>query len=281
MKKPLRVGLVVEGNATRSVMVRLPKLPEVLGPVKATVPRVARRLSNFLRAGEVAHEYRELETATLLLLRVPDERLAAVVDELAASELTFRNVSVALCESWLTAEALAPLAERGASVASVQVLQGRRNWFLAEGQLGAIRAVRGLLDYNDCKLIEIREGSKAKCFAAGVLAGALPMPLYLSAQHALRDAGLSGNNLAAVLDEIAMTLFREFAKGARAAWGGPLSEASELAKEQHMSWLEGNDPQLAATLSAYLTLAHTTFDAHKSTRRLVSFAPAGSGTVKA
>lgn len=270
MKKPLRVGLVVEGNATRSVIVRLPRLPEFLGPVKATVPRVARRLSNFLRAGDVAHEYEELETASLILLRLPDKRLATVVDELAAAELNFKNISVVLCESWLTAESLAPIAARGASVASVQVLQGRRNWFLAEGQLGAIRAVRALLDYNDCRLIEIREGTKAKCFAAGVLAGALPMPLYLTAQHALRDAGLSGNNLAAVLEEIAMTLFRDFAKGARATWGGPLSEASGRATHQHLDWLQKNDPQLASTLNAYLDLAHTTFDHQKGPRRIVS-----------
>jgi predicted short-subunit dehydrogenase-like oxidoreductase (DUF2520 family) len=270
MKRPLRVGLVVEGNATRSVMVRLPKLPEFLGPVKATVPRVARRLSNFLRAGDVAHDYKELEAATLILLRVPDDRLESVVAELVSSDLNFRHLSIVLCESWLTSEILAPLARSGASVASVQVLQGRRNWFVAEGQLGAIRAVRALLDYNDCKLIEIREGSKAKCFAAGVLAGALPMPLYLSAQHALRDAGLSGNNLAAVLEEIVMTLFREFAKGARATWGGPLTEASEMARLQHLDWLEKNDPPLAATLNAYLELAHVTFDLQKASRRLIS-----------
>ena len=267
MKKPLRVGLVVEGNATRSAMVRLPKLPEFLGPVKATAPRVARRLSNFLRAGGVAHEYKELSAATLILLRVPDERLESIVGELANSELVFKNLSIVLCESWLTAEALAPLARRGASVASVQLLQGRRNWFVAEGQLGAIRAVRALLDYNDCRLIEIREGSKAKCFAAGVLAGALPMPLYLAAQQALRDAGLAGNNLAAVLEEMAMTLFREFAKGARDTWGGPLSEASEMARHQHMDWLKKNDPPLAATLNAYLELAHEAFERQKGGRR--------------
>lgn len=267
MKRPLRVGLVVEGNVTRSVMIRLPKLPEFLGPVKASVPRVARRLSNFLRAGNVAHEYKDMDAATLILLRVPDERLDSLVEDLAGSQLNLKNVSVVLCESWLTSEALAPLARRGASIASVQVLQGRRSWFVAEGQLGAIRAVRTLLDHNDHKLIEIREGTKAKCFAAGVLAGALPMPLYMTAQYALRDAGLSGNNLAAVLEEMALTLFREFAKGARATWGGPLSEASGLARSQHMDWLEENDPALAATLNSYLELAYATFDRQKSQRR--------------
>jgi hypothetical protein len=93
------------------------------------------------------------------------------------------------------------------------------------------------------------------------------MPLYLTAQYALRDAGLSGNNLAAVLEEIAMTLFREFAKGARATWGGPLSEASEQARRQHLGWLEEHDPKLAATLGAYLSLAHKTFDHKKASRR--------------
>src|SRR6202167_1549965 len=116
MTKLPRIGLVVEGNVTRSSLLRLRRLPEVLGPIKATLPRVAKRLSNFLHGGFVAHQYQELETASLILLRMPDNVVDETVTQLAAADLPFRRLSFALCESWLTADSLAALARRGSSV---------------------------------------------------------------------------------------------------------------------------------------------------------------------
>ena len=51
MKKQLQVGLVVEGNATTSPVLRLSSLTDELGPIKSGGLQVARRVSNFLRAG--------------------------------------------------------------------------------------------------------------------------------------------------------------------------------------------------------------------------------------
>lgn len=267
MSRLPRIGLVVEGNVTRSTVLRLRGLPELLGPVKATMPRVAKRLSNFLRGGYVAHEYKELAAASLILLRMPDQVLDQTVAELAAADLPFRRLSFALCESWLTSESLSALAQRGSSVASVMPLPGRRTWFLAEGQLSAVRALRSFLEYNEASAIEIRPGSKARCFAAGVLAGAMPMPIYLAAQQALRDSGVSGNILTAVVEEMAQSLLREFTKGARAIWGGPLSEASDQARQMHLQYLSENAPELKETFDSYLSLARQTFQRQRGSRR--------------
>ncbi|MGA7413742.1 MAG: hypothetical protein WBW33_24925 [Bryobacteraceae bacterium] len=268
MKRPLRVGLVVEGNSTRSAVLRLPRLPELIGPVKATSPRVGRRLSNFLRAGYVAHDYEELAGAGLVLMRIPDESVPRTVAELAVSDLPFKHLSFVLCESWLSVDSLAPLSKRGAAVATLACLPGRRNWFLVEGDLPAVRPVRSLLELNASRAIEIRPGTKSLCFAAGILAAALPMPLYLAAQDALRLAGVSGNNLNTILEEMSQSLFREFAKGARAAWGGPLTEANSLISADHLLRLETLNPELAITLDAYLTLAKQTFVRQRSPRRV-------------
>jgi hypothetical protein len=260
--------LVAEGNVTRSSVLRLRRLPELLGPIKATLPRVAKRLSNFLHAGYVAQQYQELEAASLVLLRMPDSVVEETVAQIAAADLPFRRLSFALCESWLTSDSLAALAQRGSSVASVIPLPGRRNWYLAEGQVSAVRTVRSFLEYSEATVLQIRHGSKSRCFAAGVLAGALPMPLYLAAQHALRESGVTGNNLTTAVEEMAQALLREFSKGARAIWGGPLAEASQEARELHLKYLAFHEPELKDTLDGYLSLAKQTFRRQRGPRRM-------------
>jgi hypothetical protein len=268
MKRPLRVGLVVEGNSTRSAILRLPKLQELIGPVKASSTRVARRLSNFLRAGYVAHDYEELADAGVILLRIPDESVPRTVAELAMSDLPFKHLSFVLCESWLAADSLLPLSQCGAPVATLTALPGRRGWFLVEGDLAAVRSIRSILELNNSRAIEIRPGTKPLCFAAGILAAALPMPLYLASQDALRGAGISGNNLNTILDEMSQTMFREFAKGARATWGGPLTEVNTAIRAAHLMRLEVLSPDLALTLDAYLRLAKQTFARQRSPRKI-------------
>jgi len=266
-KLPL-IGLVVEGNVTRSSMLRLRRLPEMLGPIKATLPRVAKRLSNFLHGGYVAQEFQELEKASLILLRIPDSAVGKTVAQLAAADLPFRRLAFVLCESWLTSDSLDALAELGSSVATVMPLPGRRNWYLAEGQVSAIRAVKSFLEYSEATVLQIRPGSKARCFAAGVIAGALPMPLYLAAQQALRESGITGNNLTIVVEEMAHELLREFTKGARATWGGPLTEASKEARELHLKYLALHEPDLKETLESYLSLAQLTFRRQRGAGRM-------------
>src|ERR1700761_2174519 len=102
MKKRSRIGLVVEGNSTNSAILRLPRLAEELGAIKSTQLRVARRLSNFLRAGYGVGAYEDLQGSKLVLVRVPDSMVSRVVNELCESELDFKNLAFALCESWLT-----------------------------------------------------------------------------------------------------------------------------------------------------------------------------------
>jgi hypothetical protein len=272
MSKLPRIGLVVEGNVTRSSMLRLRRLPELLGPIKATLPRVAKRLSNFLHGGYVAQEYQELEAASLILLRMPDSVVVDTVAQLAATDLPFRRLAFVLCESWLTSDSLSALAQLGSTVASVVPLPGRRNRYLAEGKVSAIRTVRSFLEYSEATVLQIRPGSKARCFAAGVIAGALPMPLYLVAQQALRESGVTGNNLTMAVEEMAQTLLREFTKGARATWGGPLTEASDEARELHMKYLALHEPELKDTLDSYLNLAKQTFRRQRGPRRLASTA---------
>jgi hypothetical protein len=50
-------------------------------------------------------------------------------------------------------------------------------------------------------------------------------------------------------------MFRSFANGARAAWGGPLTECSEETASQYLRALRENQPQMAEGVEEQLAWA--------------------------
>jgi hypothetical protein len=256
MKRPLQAGLIVEGNSTHSTVLRLPKMPEELGPVKSKSLRVSRRLSNLLKAGYPVASYESLQAARLILIRAPDSVIPRIVDELCQSELVFKDLSFVLCESWLSTDTLEPLRDRGASVATlVNVPNSGRTWFVVEGQLTAVRQMRRLIELNEARALELRPGTKQLYFAAMLLATTVPIPLFLGAQKALRGSGVSGNHLRTVLNAMAQSMFKDFAKGARGFWGAPLTECSDETACAYFEALRRNDPQLADLVTEGLARA--------------------------
>jgi hypothetical protein len=273
MKKQLQLGLLVEGNSTESAVLRLPRLAEGLGPIKSTVLRVARRLSNMLKAGYAVADYEELQAANLILLRVPDTSVARVVDELCSSELVFKDLSFVLCESWLPLHSLSPLANKGAAIATLAALPtNKRDWFIVEGEARATRQIRHFLERNEARFSEVLAGSKHLLFASEILATALPIPLLVSAQQALRASGLSGRLLSGMMSEITEKMLQDFQKGARGSWGGPLTECSEETSSLHLDKLRQSHPAVAAFLDKHLPTARQVMLHHRQgTEELQSF----------
>jgi hypothetical protein len=256
MKKQMRVGLVVEGNATSSPVLRLTSLINELGPIKSVGLQVARRISNFLRAGYAVTEYQELECAHLILLRLPDAQVPRIVDEVCQASLPFSEISFVLCETWLTTDALIPLRRQGAQIASLVNLGPlSQNCFIVEGDLAAVRRTKRLLTRGQARVIEIRLGTKPLYFAANLLSTAIPIPVFQLAQQALRESGVAGNDLALVTDEWSQLLQDRVRKGGRGTWGGPLAESSEATSNEHFRQLAVQNPELAVTLQEWLNLA--------------------------
>ncbi len=92
MKSRLPAALVIEGNLTASQVLQLPGIAEEFGPVKSGSLRIARRVSNFLRAGYAVATYKELQAARLVLLRLPDAAVERVTAEICAADLTFEDL---------------------------------------------------------------------------------------------------------------------------------------------------------------------------------------------
>lgn len=264
MKRQPQLGLVAEGSSSNSNLLRLPKLGEELGPVKSRVLRVARRLSNMLRAGYAVSEYEELQAARLILLHVPDREVPRIVEELCASELVLKELAFALDESWLMMDALEPLRARGAAVATlVCVPTMHRDSFIVEGDAAAARQLRRFLERNEARALEIRPGTKPLYFAAELLAASLPVPLFAAAQEALRASGISGNNLSTLMDQMVQKMFRDFLKGSRVAWGGPLNQCSLETAGTYFEALSRCHPEIADTICGHLDWARDRMQRHK------------------
>ncbi len=256
MKKQMPVGLVVEGSATSSPVLRLSGLIEELGPIKSAGLQVARRISNFLRAGYAITEYGELECAQLVLLRLPDSEVPRVVQELCRSPLPFNQMSFVVCETWLSSDTLTPLRRQGSQIASlVGVSQLAPDYFVIEGDPAAVRKTKRLLGRGEARMIEIRPGTKSLYFAANLLFTALPIPLLQFAHQALRESGIAGNDLALLSDEWLQQLYGRLRKGGRAVWGGPLNELSEETADEYFSRVAALNPELSAVLQDWLALA--------------------------
>ena len=256
MKKQSQLGLVIEGKATSSAVLQLPKLAEDLGPVKSTTKGTARRLSNMLRAGHAVDHYEDLQTASLILLRVPDQSVRRVVEDLCHSELAMKDLAFVLCESWLGLEALEPLALRGAGTGTLMNLPTvRRGWFAVEGSARAVRQTRRFLERNGARSDELKANSKHSLFVSEIMATALPMPMLLSAQQALRASGFSGNVLARLLEQMLLKALQDFLRGSRGVWGGPLNECSPEISGGHLDHFRESSPRLSKLLDEQIDQA--------------------------
>lgn len=253
MNKQLQLGLVIEGNATNSSVLRLPSLVEELGPVKSATVRVARRLSNMLRAGYAVSEYEELEASNLVLLRLPDSAVPRVVDELCASDLPLKNASFVLCESWLPVDVLQPLAARGSTVATLlKVPCLDVQWFMVEGDAKAVRQMRRFLTRNRVRSVELNQNCKHLFFASELLATTIPMTLLGAAQQTLRASGISGNILWTLLDQMARKMLVDFSRSPKADWHTPLNECSPETGQAYLDLLDKTSPNVAALLEYHL-----------------------------
>ena len=247
MKKQLPLGLVLEGSSSRSSLLHLPGIAQELGPIKCGAIGLARRFSNLIQGGYAVAGYEELQSAQVVLLRVPDAAVLRIIDELCSSELVLSRLSFVLCETWLSTDSLERLRERGASVATLSRLPTvERNWFVLEGDAGASRSVRRVIDRHQGRAFEMKTGSKHLLFAAELLSTVLPIPLLLAAQTSLRSAGITGNDIAALVDQMTSKAVREVIKGVRIPLDVTPPECSWGLGSQYLAALKEKEPALAS-----------------------------------
>lgn len=245
MKQTPSVGLITAGSVGRTLAAQFPRLPEYLGPVKATSFRVASRIVNALRGGYAVAEYERLNDARLILIHVPDSHLRRVVEELVQSELTWRSKVVLLSSRHRDSESLAMLARGGAAVASMNLVDGLSRQFIVEGERPAIRATRRFLEGQGARTLEIHRHAKPLYLAGLTIATDLLTAIAGAAAESLRKSGLSRVQAMLLVEAWISLSAHSYVKTGKKAWAGPLAREQAEQMRSQLNALCAADPRLA------------------------------------
>jgi predicted short-subunit dehydrogenase-like oxidoreductase (DUF2520 family) len=260
MKTDRVSGLVGAGGVTRSFLARMPKSLAALGPIKAASFRVARRISNTLRAGYAVSDYAALQPCTLIWLAVPDLMLDSVVRDLS-THTPLSGTLVVLCDSVRDSFWLSPLRTVGARVASLNaVLESNERTFVAEGDPGAVEELRRMTAAEKRKLIELRPASKALYFSGVHLATHLLLPWIAGSVESLRAAGLTRVEATQMAEAMGTRTLRAYGKAGRKAWNRDTALNLLRSLEVDLETIRAADPRLASLYAQGLEQALAFFE---------------------
>lgn len=236
-------GLIAAGSISNSWLVRWRSLRRWLGPVLSFDNRVTTRTTTILRAGHPAEDFAAFCGVKLLIISVPDDRIAEAVAALLLQPIDWPNLNVVLCDSELDVTALQPLADRGAATASVsQFHEMDVERLLAEGHPRALALVRRYMEGSALRLVAVDPGAKALYLAALNMLG-LSFPLLSASIELMRRAGFS-SEMAIALCERTMHRTARSAKAGRKGLSGYLARGRRADLEHHLRAMETVNPQI-------------------------------------
>jgi len=246
MKSGPVMGLIGAGGVNRTFLARMPVLLARMGPVKAASFRVARRISNALRAGEAVVNYAALGKCDLIWIAVPDAGLDRVSRDLAAATPLTGKIAV-LCGSSRDSFWPGPLLAGGARVATLNCVQeSNERLFVGEGDPDAMRALVRIIAAEKRKLIQLRAASKALYLSGVYLASHLLLPWIAAAVESLRNAGLSRVEATRVANALGGRALRAYSKAGLKAWSPVAGDRLRLSITRDLDTIRGVDPRLAA-----------------------------------
>jgi hypothetical protein len=164
-----------------------------------------------------------------------------------------RRMCFAICETWLTSTMFSSLRDAGASVTTLLLVsEGDSSWFVAEGDLPAVRQTRRLVENSGGRVLQLRSGYKSLYFAADLLSTTLPIPLFTAAQTSLRHAGLSGKLLSSVANQLSNKLLRNLRAGTRMPSMGSRTAVSPALSDAYLSDTRKKLPEIGMLIDQHL-----------------------------
>lgn len=200
-------GLVCAGGVTRSFLARMPKLLGSIGPLKATSYRVARRISNSLRAGRAVDTSAALVSCHVIWIAAAEPALDQIAAELPP------GIPTIVCDTFRDSSRI-PIAR----TATLHAIPPDERTLVAEGDADVIRYLRRVAAADRRKLIEIRTESKPLLLAGMSLATHIALPWIAAAVESLRAAGLSRAEATRIVEQLGERTLRSYAKAGIKAW---------------------------------------------------------------
>jgi hypothetical protein len=262
-KKALLMGMIGAGGVSRSFLSRMPVLLGRMGPVKAASFRVARRITNTLRAGHAVVNYAALEPCDWIWIAVPDAGVERVSRDLSLVVPLTGKVAV-LCGSTRDSFWPSPLLSGGARVVTLNcVEESGEGVFVAEGDPAAMRELRRVIAAEKRKLIELRAASKALYFCGAHLSTHLLLPWIAASVESLRDAGLSRVEATHLANALGGRALRAYAKAGPKAWSPSAADSLRESIARDLDTIRSVDPRLALLYADGVDQALRYFESRK------------------
>jgi len=201
----------------------------------------ARSLARAAKARVVAPDKARL-TADVVWLCVPDGAIACCAAALSGRE--WKNQTVLHASGAVASDALAPLRDRGAAVASLHPMmtfvRGARPLlagvtFAVEGDPAAVRVASRMARDLGGRVVRIRAAAKPLYHAFGAFTSPLLIALLAAAEQVARAAGIDHNDARAASRPILEQTVRNYlARGPAAAFSGPLVRGDVDTVRRHL-----------------------------------------------
>jgi len=263
--KRCTVSIVGPGNLGSALAANLTRIGYeikflVVRP-KLRVPKETVALARRVKAKAVALGETVLDS-DIVWITVPDDAIAAVASQLARDQ-SWRGCTVFHSSGALTSEALSPLRNKGAKIASVHpgmTFVGESTPRLAgvpfavEGDAGAVRRAEQIVRELGGTAYPIAARNKVLYHAFGTLASPMVIALMTTLEQVGKAAGIKPSDLRTMAAPLLrQTLDNYLEHGAAAAFSGPLVRGDVMTVRRHLIALR----KVPQARRVYLALANS------------------------
>lgn len=242
----MQFSLYAAGTVNKSFLALLRPLAHDVGLVAAPSFRLASRISNSLRAGQPARDWRELRFEPVILLCAPDAVLQDAIAEFTAfKRFSWRGKTVLLCGSPMDSRELSRLRARGAATGSINQIDGLPSRFVVEGDRTAVRFAKQLGAALRGTAIEV-ETAKMAVYSAGLaFATSLFVPLAAASLRSLVESGPSRKVAEKIVEGMFLRSVRAYLHAGPKVWKGALADGAREPVMRELDALQRLDPKLA------------------------------------
>jgi predicted short-subunit dehydrogenase-like oxidoreductase (DUF2520 family) len=217
-----RYALFGAGAAGRTILAELPSLRREMGPVAASTFKVAARLVNVLKMGYAARDLTAFDECEVILVCAPDTGIDRAVEILARASINWQGKVVLFCMSDVTSVDFSVFQDQGASVGSLNVIDGLE-LYVVEGGREALREAKRFVKELKGRHLEVSH-SRIRLFeAARTLSGTLFTPLVNSCVEWLRESGVESKEAARLAEKMLSWTLRTYLHSGRRGWIGAVA----------------------------------------------------------
>jgi hypothetical protein len=210
-------GLMGAGAVNNSLIARLPRQAQALGPVAAVSFRVASRIVNSLGAGIPARSAAELDGMRVILFHASPDQFPSLIDSLGTANIKWPGKSLVFCDCDSPISTGEVFRDRGASVAGLRK-SPLATRLIVDGDGTALAFAWRMAKDLGMKAVELNPENVLAFEMALTLGSGALTPLIDQTALLLRQCGVRDADAARLSASLFEQTAREYARTGRQSW---------------------------------------------------------------